>query len=107
MLYRGKTRFSDKTASGARFHILSTYAYDIKILGTPTTVSANFKLMRLNAKTGSEVQLLEYTPGLAICGCNFADSTADSELKNDLTRVAFHITPLYRESPGYSRAILK
>lgn len=44
----------------------------------------NFRLMRLNADTGTEVQQLAYTPGLAICGCSFSDITADPELKEEL-----------------------
>lgn len=44
----------------------------------------NYQLMRLNADTGAELQQLEYTPGLAICGCSFSDIIADPELKEEL-----------------------
>lgn len=44
----------------------------------------NFRLMRLNGCTGTNVQQLEYSPGLAICGCSFSDITATPELKEEL-----------------------
>ncbi len=46
----------------------------------------NYQLMRLNADTGEKLQQLEYTPGLAVCGCSFSNIIADSELKEELKR---------------------
>lgn len=44
----------------------------------------NYQLMLLDADTGDELQQLEYTPGLAICGCSFSNIIADTELKEEL-----------------------
>ncbi|MDE7201551.1 MAG: NACHT domain-containing protein [Lachnospiraceae bacterium] len=44
----------------------------------------NYQLMRLNADTGAELQQLEYTPGIAICGCSFSNIIAEPELKEEL-----------------------
>ena len=44
----------------------------------------NYQLMCLDANTGAELQQIDYTPGLAICGCSFFDIIADPELKEEL-----------------------
>ena len=44
----------------------------------------NYQLMRLDANTGDELQQVEYTPGLAICGCSFLDIDGEEELKEEL-----------------------
>lgn len=44
----------------------------------------NYHLLCLNADTGAEIQQLDYTPGLAICGCSFCGITADPELESEL-----------------------
>lgn len=44
----------------------------------------NYQLMRMDAVTGEELQQIEYTPGLAICGCSFSNIIADQELKEEL-----------------------
>lgn len=44
----------------------------------------NYQLMRLDAATGEKLQQLEYTPRIAICGCNFSNIIADPELIEEL-----------------------
>ncbi len=44
----------------------------------------NYQLMRLDAATGDELQQVEYTPGLAVCGCSFFGMDGDEELKEEL-----------------------
>lgn len=44
----------------------------------------NFQLMCLNSESGEELQQLEYTLGIAICGYSFLGIIADPELKVEL-----------------------
>lgn len=44
----------------------------------------NYQLMVLDTKTGEERYGIPYTPGLAVCGCNFRGAAMDEELKEKI-----------------------
>lgn len=46
----------------------------------------NFQLAVLDAKTGDELELIDYTPGMAIFGCDLRKAVLDEGLKKELQR---------------------
>ena len=44
----------------------------------------NYQLMVLDSETGEELYGIPYTPGLAVCGCNFRGAAMDEELKEKI-----------------------
>lgn len=46
----------------------------------------NFQLAVLNAKNGEELELIDYTPGMAVYGCDFRHAVIEGELKEELRR---------------------
>lgn len=45
-----------------------------------------FLLAVLDAQTGEELELIDYTPGMAVSGCDFRKAILDGELKDELCR---------------------
>ena len=46
----------------------------------------NFQLAVLDAETGEELELVDYTPGIAVYGCDFRYAILEGELKDELRR---------------------
>ena len=44
------------------------------------------QLAVIDARTGAELELIEYTPGMAVYGCDFRHAVLESELKEELRR---------------------
>lgn len=44
----------------------------------------NYQMMVLDSETGEERYGIPYTPGLAVCGCNFRGAAMDEELKEKI-----------------------
>ena len=45
-----------------------------------------FLLAILDAETGEELQLIDYTPGIAVVGCDFRKAILEGELREELLR---------------------
>lgn len=46
----------------------------------------NFQLAVLDAAAGNELELIDYTPGIAVFGCDFRNAVLESELEEELKR---------------------